>query len=152
MWNSSHRQPWLSANLWLPLKAESPKRDVTDIDFANEELDAGDLLLDKNKYSGIQNNTGNRQAAGKRSKRRPKEYELEYDFPIKTIEFPVGADTDSHSESYSSLGGRWKTVLRIDTRLEEEMRSMQEELEGEKKKSLFGRTKERGNKTRNSDL
>ncbi|KAI2509169.1 hypothetical protein MHU86_5288 [Fragilaria crotonensis] len=70
-----------------------------------------------------------------------------HDLPIKMIEFPVAAlDLESASgASMSSFGGRRKNDLYVDTQLEQEIRQMQEELSGSKKKSLFGRMK-RSNK------
>ena len=64
-----------------------------------------------------------------------------HDLPIKTIEFPVTSlDLESASgASLSSVGGRRKKYLYVDTHLEQEMRQMQDELSGSKKKSLFGR-------------
>jgi hypothetical protein len=75
--------------------------------------------------------------------------DLPHDLPIKTIEFPVtmvsgNASADDGSGSYSSLLSRRPTGLFVDTKIEDEMRQMQDELEeGKKKKSLFGNWKER---------
>ena len=65
-----------------------------------------------------------------------------HDLPIKSIEFPIFAvDHESASgASLGSFGGRMKGLY-VDTKLEQEMRQMQEELAGTRKKSLFGRIK-----------
>jgi hypothetical protein len=62
----------------------------------------------------------------------------------------ASASTGSHS----NYVGRRNNSLYVDTHLEDEMRQMQEELEGKKKRSLFARMKrasDHRNKSRNQN-
>lgn len=99
-----------------------------------------------------------------RSKGRKKRHDADvfgddpHDLPIKEIEIPMQFfDQESASASSGSRSNyteRRKSGLYVDTRLEDEMRQMQEELEGKKKRSLFSRMKrvsDHKNKSRNQD-
>jgi hypothetical protein len=87
---------------------------------------------------------------GQRSRGRNKWHNTDsvdtpHDLPIKEIEIPVQCfdqeSASSSSGSHSNYVARRKSGLYVDTRLEVEMRQMQDELEGKKKRSLFSRMK-----------
>jgi len=119
------------------LQAEDPKVDPV-ITGGSSVVEAGTLLLDDKNQQ-------------RRMRRKPKQQENGGDvffdeLPIRTIEIPssVILDSDAVSDSYSSLGGRRKTDLFVDTQLEQDIQQMQAELDRNdrrKKKSLFGRMK-----------
>ena len=107
-------------------------------------IEARALSLEANEGKG----SGQRRWRKKTKDRQPDELREDvHDLPIKMIEFPrLTFDQESASgASLGSFGGRRKNGLVVDTKLEHEMRQLQEELAGTKKKSLFGRIK-RGSK------
>jgi hypothetical protein len=120
------------------LQAENPRTEPPSITGGGSVVEIASLALDDNS---------------KRPKRtKPKKVstgggDAFFDqLPIRTIEIPssVILNNDSASASFSSLGGRRKADLFVDTQLEQDMQDIQDELDGtdgKKKKTIFGRMK-----------
>jgi hypothetical protein len=119
------------------LQAENPKAAAPAITGGGSVVEVASLALDDHSK--------------RRKRTKPKKLSSSRDvffdeLPIRTIEIPssVILDSDSATASFSSLGGRRKTDLFVDTQLEQDMQEIQDELDGsdgKKKKTIFGRMK-----------
>ena len=129
------------------MNAENPQQDEND---GNPVIGARALSLD--------NERSDERNKGRRKKHDDIFVDTPHDLPIKVIEFPMQRfDQESASAStgsHSNYVGRRNNSLYVDTHLEDEMRQMQDELEGKKKRSLFARMKrasDHRNKSRNQN-